>query len=251
MTGGTSKRRSTTTFVILCYGRTGSTVLVDALSRHPDVRMYGEIFTLDAETGRPIADVDGRAWEGEDGAAFVRQVVFAPGKDTDAVGFKYMYYHANDAQSGSALDYVVHNRDVLVVHLTRDDLFASLVSLECAFRSGVWHVQGDAEPDLPVDPFPIEVERCRSYFERHERLRREMRTRLAGSRVLELEYARDIETGFDDTLRRVQYFLEVDERPLEWSLRKTAKRSLRAQVENYEELARAFARTPFSRWIPA
>src|SRR5512146_2010579 len=101
--------------VLLCHERTGSTLLVQALDQHPEVCFRGEIF-VEKEEDRRTNAFGGRWYrDGEDGAAFLREVVWRD--HAPVVGFKLMYHHA---RSSGVWEELAADPQLHVLHLTRD-----------------------------------------------------------------------------------------------------------------------------------
>src|SRR5579859_5197188 len=109
-------------FIILCYARTGSELLLRALAQHPQVRLYGELFhAVAGERGEH--GVPGRSLgDDEDGATFLRNAVFREQDGASAVGFKLMYSHAAAPPHASVWTALGEDRPVRVIRLRRDDL---------------------------------------------------------------------------------------------------------------------------------
>jgi hypothetical protein len=94
----------------------------------------------------------------------------------------------------------------------------------------------------------LSVEECRAYFEetksavkRHDELFRE-------HDKLSLFYE-EILSARDDTFARAQSFLGVEPQVLTVALRKQSPDDLRALIENYDELRKAFAATEYGEFF--
>jgi hypothetical protein len=142
---------ATTRFVLLGKGRTGSTMLIEALNSHPDITCFGAIFNRQVDfidysvDGYDNDSDDDRALRDSDAPAFLRQRVFnAPSEMSAAVGFKYRYGQAN-AFPG-LLDELLSDRDLRVLHLQRRNLLRSMVSGRIAQRTGAWFQQPRVHP---------------------------------------------------------------------------------------------------------
>ena len=140
-----------TRFMILGQGRTGSTMLVQALNSHPDILCFGEV--LNAANDYIPFDVQG--YDGKDAAAlslrsadyaaFLRTLVFSDHEGIRAVGFKFHYDHF--WKYAGIPDYFSQDVDLRVIHLTRQNRLRTLVSTKIAERSGAWF-QYAPEPSL-------------------------------------------------------------------------------------------------------
>jgi hypothetical protein len=224
-------------------------LLTYALKQHPDVKMFIECLAPGPE--RRFYDVDGRLYrDDEDGATFVREVLFPAGSGHAAVGFKFMYHHGRQPPALSAREMLSADRDVHVIHLYREDLLACLVSLDVATRSNVWHVAaGSDDRPAEVEPFPMPKVRCERYFRHMTEQQSEARTVFADHPFLELEYQRDLVDDYEDAMQRVWRFLGLPAMPTTPWLVKTATKSPSEQLSNFDELASSFAGRPEARYF--
>ena len=137
-------------FIVLGQGRTGSTLLVQALNSHPAIVGFGEIFNFseflnaDAEpvqfniAGWSTDQAADRALRSSDYQRFLRERVFCNHEPlVRAVGFKFHYEHVwgNDP---SLAGYLAADKDLRVIHLTRRNRLRTLVSKNLALKTGRW-----------------------------------------------------------------------------------------------------------------
>lgn len=240
-----------TRFILLGHQRCGSFLALHALNQHPRVRAFAEVlFPKEAPRREHFHLDDGRYYrDGEDGAAFLRDAVFVPRGARDVVGFKLFYDHAPPGAAASAWDQLGASRDLRVIHLYREQLFESLVSLRIAQITDDWMVlRSERRAPRQLEPFEIPPERCRQHFEAVLAERRRALDRLAGAPRLELEYE-TLCARFDESMSACFRHLGVEPRPVEKELVKQATRPVREQVANYDELVRHFAGTPYARYF--
>ncbi len=237
-------------FIVLAHPRSGSTLLVNALQQHPAVRMHNELLTNteDEATRRRLYTVAGR-WlaDGGDEAGFLRHV-FEQQHGEAAVGFKLMHHHAS-APGSLAWDLLRADAELCVVHLWRDDYLRTLVSEHVASRTGIWNILGEGPLPDEVEPFALEVEQCRATFEQLDHWLARARDWFGGHPLLELEYARDLEQGFQVTIERVFALLDLPAVAIQKKLLKLSRRSPREQLSNFHELRAAFADTRYARFF--
>ncbi len=245
-------------FILLGHGRSGSTLVVRSLQRHPNVLMGSEHFHAEQEErhryyhelngGYPADRPQQRYYlDGEDGSEFLRDHVFherGPG-DLRAVGFKMFYLHAREnPQVKTAWDYLIENKDVRVIHLRRRNLFESFVSLKVAFITREWNRQRDARPTAePPTGLEIDPRECEDYCNRATAYRRWADERFAAHPRLEVEYERDVCGRFASAMEDIYGFLGLPNEPAEPLLVKLASRHPREQVSNYDELKEYFRHT--------
>lgn len=238
-------------FILLGHPRTGSHMISSNLERHKALLTFGELF-IDEEDVRnrwfgagPRFDTPYRT--GEDGAEFLERNVFftASGDALRGSGFKIFYGQARrDAAGRKAWDYLIANRDIRVIHLTRWNLLDCLVSQEVALRTGEWVRAIDAPPpEDRVPPFELTIDQCEQMFNRIFAARRWAERAFADHPRLDLDYERDVCGDFAGTVRRVFEFLGVEPLEGEVLLHKLRKKPAAAQVTNYDELREHFRHT--------
>jgi LPS sulfotransferase NodH len=249
-------------FVLLSQPRSGSTLVRMSLADHSCVEMFGEIFNDDElirrkalRTGsrqRRLRGVVEPYQEGDDGARFLRERIFA-GVDEGpaAVGFKLFHSQARgDPTAATAWDYLIAEEGIRVVHLVRGNLLDSYVSLQLALLTGTWlRPAGSPEPRRDVPPLELDPGACEEYFEEvsadFARAEHSFRHHLR----LDIEYERDLCHDFEAALHRIQDFLEVPRVPPTRPLEKQARRPAREQIANYDALARYFRGSQHERFF--
>ena len=138
-----------TAFVLLAHGRSGSTVLTEALRGHGRIRMYGEICHEDPDERDRATAADRRYEDGENGWRYLDEVVYRNRwwADIEAVGFKLFGDHARTGPAASVCDRLIGDRDIRVVLLERRNLLRALQSYEVAVRTNEWVLPVGARPD--------------------------------------------------------------------------------------------------------
>jgi len=125
-------------FVILCHGRTGSTFLVESMSKHEKICVKTELFNRNYER-RP--DVNGEKWvDGTDSWNFVNRTLFQPANDIGkTAGFKLMYFHAQgDENEKTIWRRVESDPELGLIVLHRSNIFAAYLSNARAREVGLW-----------------------------------------------------------------------------------------------------------------
>jgi len=98
-----------TKFIIICPGRSGSTVLRETLNCHPDICSHGELlgrnrilgYSPKGRIGAPLG-ANAFALRQRNLPEFLEQYAFAA--DTRVVGFKLLYYQVGEVQFGEAME---------------------------------------------------------------------------------------------------------------------------------------------------
>lgn len=131
-------------FIVLTFGRTGSTWLVEAPNSHPRITCFGSVFEAGADF--VSFDVDGynnfsakdRDLRDQDFAAFLRDRIFCQhSPDLGAAGFKLQYRNVFGFKG--LLQHLTGDPDLGIVHLKRRNLLRPLISLRLAKTTGQYH----------------------------------------------------------------------------------------------------------------
>ena len=279
--GHTDYRR----FVVVCTMRTGSTMLGSYLDSHPNARMFFEVFHHFPDSvafGRPgyaarsnapavVAD------RNTDPVGFLERHVFTrQPRSVQAVGFKLLYNQARAApQWWDAPEYdrwwthldrdkapdwgsarsdlwaaLAADRDLAVVHLTRENPLASLVSAELAKETGRWGVgaTGGAGRETLDTTVRLTPEHCLQDFDAGLRQQREADAHFQGHPVLHVTYE-ELVRAPKPALARIQTFLGLPVVALETVTKKQNPRSLRNSIENYDDVAAVLRGTLWERCL--
>lgn len=228
--------RPVTPFVILFEGRTGSTYLVEALDRHPEVRARKEVF----------ASLRNQGWLAEHQVEWLEEYLGGPPEEEGirAVGFKTKLRDVLDPEETAR---VLEEVGASAIVLLRRNRIKHLVSVFNAMRlheeTGDWNLYADGGslPPLEIDP-----ERFDEWLQARERQREELegyveRLALPTLRLtyedLLLEEGAFFEQLFD--------FLGVAPRPVEGEARKATSDDLREALANFEELRARYEGTRY------
>lgn len=260
--------------MILASPRTGSNFLSSLLSHHPSLKMYGELFNLDA-LPRP------RLLEAlDDPIRYLRDRVYkAHDGEIAAVGFKMFYDHLTrdyfqkpvnlaeaseklqvkfrqfasfidgnydrstlDARFQEAWDFLVADQDLAVIHLRRRNILNTLVSLKTAFVTAQWSTVksgGQATTALHLDP-----DECRCFFEKLDTAGGQADVLFERHRKLDVVYE-DLVEAREETMQRLLSFLNVEVMPLSTVMQKQIAAPASAIIANYDQLKDCFRET---RW---
>ena len=229
-------------------------MLTTCLQRHPDICSHGEVFGLSGplafygvryDLRPPLADVLVGIRD-RDPLRFLEELVFASGAKR-AVGMKFKYEELLLPHWDAVRERLAEMNDVHVMHLTRENLLERYLSQHVAVHvTKVFNVQrGDVPPPVRVR---LEPDACREDFDRTAERERQVRALFANHPILEITYEQLV-ADHEDTVDRVQQFLGVEPRDLQPTTQKLRNQSLVESVENFDELASAFAGTPYARFF--
>jgi LPS sulfotransferase NodH len=214
-------------FVIGARARSGSNLLVSLLDSHPNIEAHGELF---------------RELAGDSAAARLDRLFVARPRRTLAVGFKAFYYHPTDVPDSDLWDRLAAMTDLTVVHLTRTNVLRTLTSRKLAGRTNEWIRRGLSRGNEPPTVH-FDVDELRAALAENAHWEGACRHRFAG-RIVEITYE-DL-VADDSAVAPVLEALGVERRPLQTSLVRQHPQPLSELIENYEDLANAFAGTRWS-----
>ena len=253
-----------TKFILLGHRRCGSTLALCGLTNHGNVYISGELFN-EAEHEREKAfrlglrdskaarerGLTGAGYyrDGDDAGEFIdKKVFFDHWWEPVAVGFKLFYHQArNTSGARKAWDYLKSHPEVRVIHLTRRHLLESFLSLRVAIQTNEWaRLASTSRPRNTIEPFYVSPQECSAYFTEIEQQREEARTSFASHPTLDIEYERDLCGDFEQTIYRLQDFLNVPRLRASKLLERQAQRKPSQQISNYAELKEYFRQSPYS-----
>ena len=219
-------------FVLLAHARSGSSMVVHTLNKHPSIVCFGEVFV-----GQRI----GFNVDGYDNASkkllylrnrhpmeFLNRTIFPPySDDVRAVGFKLFPDQFESGQFKIAWDWLCSDHNVKIILLRRLDMLAAYTSLLIARQTNF----GDGS-DTRIT---IDLDECLREFEDRERYHEDMLAKLGKHDLLEVFYedmTQDLSKQFID----FQEFIGVDMIPLEVESKKKEVRPLSEVITNYEAI---------------
>ncbi len=251
-------------FILLGHRRCGSTLALCGLSDHGNVYLSGELFNEDEQERQKSFQLglrDSKAARehglygemsyraGEDAAEFIdKKVFFDHWWEPVAVGFKLFYHQARETPGArKAWDYLKSHPEVCVIHLIRRNLLESLLSLRIAIQTDEWaRLATTAQPSTTVPPFYLSPQECSDYFTEIEKQRNEARDSFKSHSVMEVEYESDLCRSFEQTIFRIQDFLNVPRLRAKELVKKQAQRKPSQQISNYSELKDYFQHSSYS-----
>ncbi len=250
------KPQKITKFILLGHGRSGSTLLSLTLGKHPNIRMFLELFHDDERERELSFRADKRFYrDGEDAVEFLREAVFYPRywKQLKAVGFKLFYDHARSTKEGKKLwSFLKINKNIYIIHLIRQNILESWISYQTALRSDVWTLMEQDKQKVPkVERFELDARGCEDFFKYVEEQRMWARSFFSHHPFIEIEYEKDLCQNFHENIFKVQDFLGVPRLSTPILTKKQANLTPRQQISNYDKLKSHFAGTVYSEFFRA
>jgi len=265
-------------FIVLGSARTGSSFLLSLLSKHPSIKLYGELFNLGKLRRDDLLEAL------EDPIQYLRKRVYKiPPPNIAAVGFKMFYYHltrdyfeklidpseASETMQNKFLqfssyidahyewsalyqkfrdtwDFLISDRSLSVIHLTRRNILNTLISHKTAFMTNQWmSVKGDRQAKTPLH---LDPEECRRYFDKIQTLAQEADAAFAAHRKIELVYE-DLVAAREPQLRSIFAFLDIPCMSVSTIMKKQIRAPAHEIVENYSQLKESFRHTEWNSFF--
>jgi LPS sulfotransferase NodH len=232
-------------YIILGHQRSGSSLVVNTLAKHPGIVAFGEIFYEEGvhfnvkgygKGSRRILELRNQC-----PLAFLDEYVFTGYRESvAAVGFKVFPDQLDYPELAGVWSWIEHHEELVVVRLKREDLLATYVSRLIAELDGRFSIRHESERStttLFIDP-----DRCMAEFVRRERYHEQARQATRRHEALDLSYeelSRDPAGG----CARIQALIGVEVLDLPVTMIRQETRPLSEVIENFDELRRWFAAT--------
>lgn len=232
-------------FIVLAHPRSGSSMVIAALRKHPNIVAFGELFVMN-RIGFNMAGYDNQSGKLQYlrdrlTAEFLDRYIFSPYSiDTHAVGFKLFPEQASKRKYQQLRDWLASNKDVKIILLSRRNLLATYTSLRMARLTGKYGINDPAERSKAT--LTIDYSRCLEEFEKRKRNHEDILELTKGHDVLEVCYE-DMISDMDQYFAKCQEFLGVDIHPLPIEKVKQEVRPLSEVIDNYAELRERFSKT--------
>jgi len=218
-------------FVIMGRSRTGSNLLISYLNKHPNIFCEGEKFALHR----------GKDYKGCFSFVYGKQPKYIRAK-----GCKVFYYHP-DGQPGGALQFLLGNSKMHVLHLKRRNILKVLVSHAVATRSRCWvnSKASAANSGVTLSPSQVQsdIDQTLKWEEIWGKAFRE-------HRILDIYYE-DLVSKPQETLNSISSFLNCPQLP-DWGGAVLARQSsgeLRERIHNYHELRTYFLNSKYIKYF--
>jgi hypothetical protein len=229
--GGTGLVTSTR-FMILGIGRSGSTHLERLLNSHPDIRCYGELFT----PGHRLFEDSGT----KDHHEYLDSLAAEAG--TPVMGFKHMW--PGLYAWAQTLD-LFHDPAMKIIRLRRLNLLALHVSTLFVTASGVGH---STQGEYTVDQVHVDIDACFADLHNCYFVDRILDELSRHNPLAHISYEHLVDNE-QEVMRGLQAFLGVEPLTLESPMKRMRNRSLRDSIENWDEVATALRGTVWESFL--
>lgn len=247
-------------FILLALPRTGSNLLAMALHAHPAVVMAAELFHPQVQGRKEHALDPKHAFtiledyyhEDADPVQFLQNQLYgrAYPPEKKVVGFKLFHSHLEQGPAACFWDWLAGERDISIIHLYRRRILEAFVSLEIALMTQEWRRPiAEGPPPEEMGLLTLDVQRFKNYVDRVESYMKRMRATLMDHPTLTLEYQEDLSERFDESIKKVEAFLDIDPLPLPRLLQKQSRRAVADEVANFREFQEALKGTPYETYL--
>ena len=224
-------------FIILAAPRTGSTLLGLSLNQHPHLTCIHEPM----HTRKDIREqaVKNLIKSCENPQDWMNEFYQLEGN----VGFKQIYFNdKSQIDSQIVFDYLKQHQ-IKIIHLIRENILDSYVSLRMAIKTGVWRMDQDEWNDIPRQVY-IQPQECKKYFQEVEEMQEKIRS--LPNEKMEITY-HELTTEYEKTLNQCFDFLEVEQMKINQPLNKL-KKSINP-LKNGTELKKYFQNTKYEKFF--
>jgi LPS sulfotransferase NodH len=209
-------------FVILSRSRTGSNMLNSFLGGHPNVKVKGEAFGW----------LRGRSIEQRERDVFGKHPPFIK-----AAGCKVFYYHPHDGDHEAMMRALLAIPGLRVIHLQRRETVRSVLSWFIARETNQYVARRDEDVAAKAKkPITVDVDEFVGLVKQTKGWERSAPEMFPGRPLMDIYYE-DVVADPQTQFARVLEFLDLPPHQPKTHLRRQNPESMRALIENYEELA--------------
>ncbi|WP_424494761.1 sulfotransferase domain-containing protein [Salinimicrobium sp. GXAS 041] len=217
-------------FVVITRSRTGSNMLIKLISSHRSIQAYGELFNQTKDKNCE------KIWT----HTFSKRLNYVK-----FVGFKIFYDHPLGSDDKTVWDFIKSDRSIKIIHLKRENVIRSQLSLLIAHKTQTWGVTPTMK-DTPIDQkkIAVNIEEFLKDIRKTKLWEKDTALIFSEHPYMEVMY-KDIITDKDKTMEKIFKFLEVPDQKTTSDLRKQNPEEIRDLVYNYNELESALRNTEF------
>ncbi len=227
-------------FIIFAQGRSGSSLLVDLLNNHPDIKCDGEILNV-VHAGKkffPIFYVKSKAKTYKE----------------EIYGFKVKLYQLHgDSKPDQNIDpkkfiLNLYKSGWKIIYLRRHNIFRQAISGYVAKSRGKWHHQTN-KGELALSKIKINPDRLLKRLRAREKYLCDEKEILKTIPHLEIIYEENLLKDMEKTMDKIFKYLEVHPYPVRTNLIRTSKDTLQDYIVNYKEIKDYFLNTKYARFF--
>lgn len=217
-------------FIVIASGRTGSNLLISYLNSHPNIEAEGELFR-DME-GRSCKEV----WD---------DLYSNKPKSIKMAGCKIFYYHPFHTEDKSVWDYILNDKSIKIIHLTRENKLRTYLSLEIANKTDMWSRKKNKNISLNKKQVEINFDEFLDRLNIIEQYENETRSKFKDHSFLEISYEQLVNNK-KDTMKSVFGLLDIEESEIKSNYKKQNKEKVSDLILNYSEFMKKLEKSKYS-----
>lgn len=170
-------------------------------------------------------------------------------KSVCAVGFKALYPNKHRNVWDPVETYLGKQKNIKIIHIKRKNILKSHLSLKrVAKRRDQWSNISGNQTNTSDQSIHLDYEECLHAFEETREQEKKYDNLFKGQNKINVFYE-DLTRNYENEVRRIQEFLEVDYQTLNPLTHKQGKKSLAEEVSNYTELVEKFSGTVWEEFF--
>jgi LPS sulfotransferase NodH len=238
-------------FIILAHQRSGSSLVISSLRRHPQVVGFGELFVSE-RIGFNIEGYDNHSKVLHQArklfpVKFLNHYIFSSYlEEKRAVGFKLFPNQLENPHFRCVWDWIQQNRDVAIIFLSRQNHLAAYTSLLIAKETGVYGITDESQ--RTSDTVTIDKDKCLSEFRERDMLKVAAKKKISNHSVMDITYE-ELNEDPVSAILRIQTFLGIDKIKPKITTVKQELRPLSEVIANYHELRQQFSETIWAHYF--
>jgi len=227
-----------TRFILLAHQRTGSSMVMATLNKHPSIVAFGELF-VKSRIGHMVSGFNNHSkalhyLRSKDPVRFLEEHAYSSfPENISSVGFKIFPDQLERKDAAPLLPWLNENKDVKIIILTRNNLLDVHCSLAIANKTGVFGIR--KESDRQMVTINVDIHKAEAEFKRRKAGHQRAREKFVDHEVIELAYEDIIEQPTEE-FKKIQSFIGVTLTQLHVPTVKQETRPLSEVIENYDEL---------------
>lgn len=233
-------------FVLLGHQRSGSTMVIGTLRKHPEITAFGELFIKNRIAFNVPTFENGDSMftkmRNKNPYDFLNTIYSDENiRHSKAIGFKVFPDQLTDHFS-SVWNWI-QDENVSVIYLKRENLLATYVSLRLAIKTNKFAIKNEKERSS--ETITINPILCEKEFEEREKFNATIEEKITNNPTLHLSYE-TITANPLGKFAEIQDFLEVKHTELKIATTKQEVRPFDKIITNYEEVKKHFSKSKWS-----
>jgi hypothetical protein len=232
-------------FIVLGHQRSGSSLVVNTLKKHPAIVSFGEVLYSEGThfnvKGYDDNSLNSLRFRNNNPIEFLDGFVFCGYRDDiEAVGFKAFPDQIDNFRCRRIWTWLEQNTDLKIIQLARQDLFATYTSLLIAYKDNRFSIKDESERSKRT--IYIHPHRCMAEFKQRANYDKRTKASIEHHDVMKITYE-ELAVHPSLYLKNIQKFIGVRSHDLQITMVRQEIRTLSEVIENYDDLRRHFLGT--------